>query len=496
MRLLALYCPGCGAPLERPPDQTLVCSYCGALLVVAADSITEEKVAPEPASPLPARLSQYQAGRFELSLLDQQVPGSEPEWFRPFDLGDGRFALVYLRLVEAAAPDPEQAFVTLARSLGADADPGLAAYEMLEHLVGTGFRGRVETAVLLFDPSSSSVLGYNAGCSGRILWVSQEEGRTIDTGRAYEPLHAKMLRESRDYFSNAPRLYLAGDDLVVAVSAAYTALGALSNSLNENLGEHPLRVVTLAKNAFWKEHDPKPRSHLRVAAVRVMPVQPAVDGHPAVVELVSGQYETALIQAMGDFVKLLPLHDDRAVLVWLSLPGGAVDPERGEKACEAVLALLDRRDYGDNENPRRAGREALEAIAAEDALCLAVIQFFHRYHRVKYYRKGWKQAVALGHRGVGSNDSIQQFDEGGEATVSPGCRLFFPGALDYPGSASRGEDLARLWRGGKSSALYRALVSHWRTKRSAPALEKLALAVLGDGGVPEGLALVSNRATD
>ncbi|MCA9795618.1 MAG: zinc ribbon domain-containing protein [Candidatus Eremiobacteraeota bacterium] len=514
MRLHALYCPGCGAPINPGDDHQVTCSYCGSVLVVQRFSVRQTSPGTpneQVQSPLPAELSQMVTGRFELSLLDQVVPGAGPEWFRPLELDQGRFALAYLRLVDAdgqsLARPSEDAFAVLTASLQEDSDPGLAAFLLLEHLVNQGFRERVETAILLFEPARSSVVTYNAGCPGCLLWVSQEEGRTVDLGRAYDALAARMLRETRDYFSNSSRLEMAADDLVVLVSAGYAgrgggayagALGALSRSLNEHLGEHPLRVVTLAKNAFWKERAPAvqdqlPHSHLRVAAVRTLAATPLTQ-ELAAFTVEAAPFEVALLRGPGDQALLHELHGNRAVLIWLAHPEG-VSPDSLGLVTEAVLAVLDRPDHGDNENPRRAGREALAALGGQ-GWRLAVIQLLKTYERVKYFRHGWAQPLSLGPRGLATAEGMQQFDEGGQATVRPGHRLFFPGGLPLQGPAAKAEELAKVWPGGKCSALYQALVAHWRTRRGAPALARLGQAALGDGATSvqlEGMALVTNQ---
>ena len=82
----------------------------------------------------------------------------------------------------------------------------------------------------MFEPDSSSVLTYNAGCPGCLLWVSLEEGRTIDTGRSYPTLQPKMLREQRDYFSNANRIRMTADDILVLCSASFDLLKAVSDA--------------------------------------------------------------------------------------------------------------------------------------------------------------------------------------------------------------------------------------------------------------------------
>jgi hypothetical protein len=92
---------------------------------------------------------------------------------------------------------------------------------------------------------------------------------------------------------------------------------------------------------------------------------------------------------------------------------------------------------------------------------------------------------------------MQQFDEGGEATVHEGARLFFPGALPYDGQRAQAAQLATVWPGGKASRLYGALGAHWKTKKSAPALEALALAAVSDqpGAPVVGLAVVTGAPT-
>jgi hypothetical protein len=75
---------------------------------------------------------------------------------------------------------------------------------------------------------------------------------------------------------------------------------------------------------------------------------------------------------------------------------------------------------------------------------------------------------------------MQQFDEGGEATVHEGSRLFFPGELVYEGQHSAAESFATLWRGGKASRLYEALTAHWKTRKTEKALLQLALAAVSD----------------
>jgi len=52
-----------------------------------------------------------------------------------------------------------------------------------------------------------------------------------------------------------------------------------------------------------------------------------------------------------DAVEILPLHNQRWVLVWLSGDGLEIEPGALQQVRERVLEILDRPDYGDNENP-------------------------------------------------------------------------------------------------------------------------------------------------
>ncbi|MCP2821122.1 hypothetical protein NK918_24520, partial [Salmonella enterica subsp. enterica serovar Typhimurium] len=83
-----------------------------------------------------------------------------------------------------------------------------------------------------------------------------------------------------------------------------------------------------------------------------------------------------------------------------------------------------------------------------DDVRMAVIQLFDQHERVKYWRHGWKQPLALGPRGLRSDGGMQQFDDGGEVTVNEGSRLFFPGALEFEGQHAQASEFARVWRGG------------------------------------------------
>lgn len=527
MRIQAPHCPSCGAPIDVPEGAARVtCSYCSSSLVIEAERIStrKPKAALAPAteddeSPYPepdATLWAKVYPRFELSVIEQRIPNTVPEWFAGLELADERFAFISLRVVDREGrplPHPlDAAFEALRSSLEADGDPGLAANLALEQLCQKPFDHRLECAVVLFEPRHMRVTTYAAGAQGGLLWASSEEGRSVSIEGHTGALERKMLREASDHFSNGRPVSLAAGDLVLVASAGYLGRGArgysegprvLQEVASAQLGEEPLRVVTLAKNGFWAEFQKQRRSvnapvgDVRVAAVRAVspPLASALPEGLAARTFRTRRFELSALTQPGDALAMVPLHSERQALVWLSPVSGALPEDALAKAVAAVKAMLDG-ETGDNENPRRAGRDALEALALPpDTVRLAVIQLFDAYERVKYFRHGWKQPLALGPRGL-RGDSMQQFDEGGEATVHEGSRLFFPGALTYEGQHHDAQQFATAWRGGKASRLYAALSAHWKTKKTERALLQLALAAVSDeeNASLGGLALVTGVA--
>ena len=235
--------------------------------------------------------------------------------------------------------------------------------------------------------------------------------------------------------------------------------------------------------------------NVSVAAVRAVlpPVVEKLASGPTTEVIQTRKFEVALMRGSRDVVRHLPLFSNRHVVVWLSPAEGSLSSSQADAACQAVLDVLGVENHGDNEDPRLAGRQALAAMRATPAqVRVAVIQLFDEWERVKYFRAGWKQPIELGGRGL-SGDGQQQYDEGGDATVHKGSRLFFPGSLELEGQHAQADSLARVWFGGKASLLYEALVNHWKTKKSDKALEKLALAACGDrpGSPIQGLGLVT-----
>lgn len=495
-----LHCPACGAPVKGGEEKSLTtCEFCDCTLLISGRKIieqqTEDVVKGASVHTPPSALIAEEIGRFELSILEQLTADSRPDGFASLALPGERFALIFLRVTDAQAQTTDQDYQSLCDRLKASLtrheDPGLAAYELLEFLSDQLADFRLELQIVLFEPRTSSVVVYNAGGQRSIYWVSGEEGRVIDVFQSYPVLERKMLKMSRDHFSNSKPVYLSGSDLVVAVSAAYAGrgegpyadgTGALVRSLNEHLGEQPLKVVTLAKNAFWNERSPAAKEQpikgpLRVVAVRVKPGVALQEWSPESLRVVAGeQFEIACRAPAEDFLEMVPLHKNREVFLWFC--GRDFTPDDYELGKRAVIDLLDRPDYGDNENPRRAGREAAQAIGHEGRFL--VVLLLNEYGRTKWYRHCWAQPLGVGPRGLGDPPSAQCFDEGGEATVPEGARQFFPGSLPFYTKPARAEDLAQAWYGGKASALYQALFCHWRTPGTARALARFLQAAESD----------------
>jgi LSD1 subclass zinc finger protein len=529
MRIQAPHCPACGAPLDVPLGAPRVtCGYCNTSLVIEEERVStrrqrpeaprpgteedDEQPYPEPDATLWAKVFP----RFELSIIEQKIPQAVPEHFAGLELGEERFAFISLRVVDKdgkpLAHDVSGAFEALRGSLEEDGDPGLAANLALEALCQRPFDHRLECAIALFEPRHMRVVTYAAGVSSGLLWASGEEGRTLSIDGHRGPLERKMLREAADHFSNGRVIHLAAGDLILIPSAGFMGRGArgysegarvLHDVANAQLGEEPLRVVTLAKNAFWVEFQRHRRSvtapvgDVRVAAIRAIAPRlvSALPTDVAPRTLRTRRFELSVLSRQVDAVELVPLHSDRHVLVWLSPVKGGLPEGALQATLATVKAVLDG-ETGDNENPRQAGRDALAALEQSglprDAVRLCLIQCFDAYKRVKYFRHLWKQPLSLGQRGV-RGDGMQQFDEGGEATVDEGHRLFFPGELVYENQHSVAESLATVWRGGKASRLYEALSVHWKTRKTEKALVQLAHAALSDEpkGSVGGLALVT-----
>jgi hypothetical protein len=457
----------------------------------------------------PSRLSQNRTGRFEMSWLHQQIVQPEMDVLHFAPLGEHHSALIYLRRTDSNERTQPGVLPleTILENLQAYRDPGLAAHQGLEWLCQQpqGFAGRLECAICLFDEQRSRVTVYSAGCRDTIYWVSNEQASVTDLAGYQGPLERKMLAEERDNFSNQKPCELAALDSVVIVSAGYAGRGdgpyasgtsVLVQELRELLGEDPLRLVTLAKNAFWQKRSPAayesdPSNSLHVVAVQARPKSPSADATSfPLVSLGTATFELAAFSGPDDFLELLPLHDQRQVLVWASNDGLPWTAEQSNLVRQSVLEVLDRPQHGDNENPRVAGRLAQQRVPLTR---LVLIQCFDRYRRVKYYRAGQPHPIFLAARQGQNGSSIMAYDEGGEVTLEAGARLLFLSS-QVSGQPLSINDLAAVWPGGKASLLHLTLAKLWTTPPSPAALQKVLGAAAGDGVRSEpGCFLVTSR---
>ncbi|MFN8613830.1 MAG: hypothetical protein U0931_40225 [Vulcanimicrobiota bacterium] len=507
--LRAFYCPCCGARLDPPDRRVVACAYCDASLQAEPEFISDVPRSQSPAREYPSRLSQHRTGRFEMSWLHQRVVEDEKDCLHFAALGPRHSALIYLRRTDASGKT--QAGVLplqpLLENLEAYRDPGLAAHQALDWLCqqAQGFSGRLECAICLFDEERSRVTVYAAGCRDTIYWISNEQASVLDIAGYQDALERKMLAEERDNFSNQRPCELAAMDAVVMVSAGFAGRGdgpyangssVLVHELRELLGEDPLRLVTLAKNAFWEKRSPaayesEPTNSLHVVAVQARPKIPAQETAAfSLQSLGTAAFELSIFSGADDFLELLPLHDQRQVLVWASNDGLPWTAEQSSLLRQSMLEVLDRPQHGDNENPRVAGRLAQERVSLTQ---LVVIQCFDRYRRVKYYRAGQPHPIFLAPRQGQHGSNIMAYDEGGEVTLEVGARLLF---LHVPlqGQPLNMLDLAGTWPGGKSSLLHLCLTKLWTTPPGQAALQKVLAACSGDGIRPvPGCFLVSSR---
>jgi len=176
------------------------------------------------------------------------------------------------------------------------------------------------------------VISYSAGVTHGLMWASGEEGRALRLDGHHAALERKMLREASDHFSNATPIHLATKDLILIPSAGFMGRGARGHSegprvlgevANAQLGEEPLRVVTLAKNAFWAEFQKHRRSatapvgDVRLAAIRALSPPLATSLAPEVSPRTfrTRRFELSVLARPEDATVLVPLRDDRQVLL-------------------------------------------------------------------------------------------------------------------------------------------------------------------------------------
>ena len=487
-----------------PTGHELVCEYCETVLWVEPSEIrslprpaeTPSEVFEEP----PVRLWQQSTPRVEVSLIEQLVPEAPPEVFRAEPMPEERLALLYLRIVDHDGKPvrswdlPEEAVLASLREHG---DPGLAANAGLQWLVDRpqGFPHRLQIVVALFDPARAGLVSYTAGCPEALVWLDCENASIATLSAQSQGLDRKMLRGRGDaYFENCRPVLLGPGDALVLLSPGVLGDSACAvfEVLREVLGEDPLRVVTLAKNAFWEKGRRPPVGPVRVAALQPVAAPLAALPPSRLVQFGTARFQLDLWANPLDALEILPLHGERWVLVWASGDGLEIPPETLSQVRSRVLEVLDRRDHGDNENPRVAGRYALEGLN----LRLTLVLLVDRYARAHYFTSGWGGAIYLGPRGNGARGgSLQAYDQGGSATLDPGSRLLLLGRLPFARDVHNADSVAEQWPGGKTSRLFALLGEHWKTPPGDRALGLLAQAALSDrpGISPEGMGLVTGK---
>jgi hypothetical protein len=532
MELIVHRCPQCGAPVTVPVarDQAIRCEHCGCSLRLEAPA------APKP-SPPPARtrreeepaflprgeaaLCALTLGRFEVALLRQAIRDDPVEAMVFLPLEKDRAAISFLRVVDKerggeplAAPMDALADAA-AESLRAQGDPGLAVKAALRALDASKAPGFLEAYVAVLDSRRSDVVSLNAGCSGALLHASVEEARTINPTFDRGCLDRRALRGAPDAFANGQPLLLAAGDAVLLTSAGLTGDGrgwahgqrSTFDAVEKNWGANAPELALAIKDSFWEQHA---RSHgrakppcgdLLAIAVRVRANAEIVPATPLerfpIQRLVTPTFELALAPRPDAFFHWTPLHSERHGLLWIEgLPEGD-NAAILEKAKKAVLSLLEG-NTGDNENPRRAGREALVAMGlAKDArVRMLVLEMNDRHSAVRFFTRGWRPGFGLSPRSE-RGGSLQHFDEGGHTWLKPGGRFVFPGELPITREITDEQQLATLWRGGKASSLYALAREHEEQRGSEAFLRALAGAARIDvPGVALGGIGVVTRTTD
>lgn len=476
--------------------------------------------------PMAEELVQLVAPRFEMCLLEQS--SDDPlELFRWIELPGERFAVVCMHCTDddgAWVPtDFEPLLEIIEESLADDSDPGLAANLALEELFARPDPKRPADlrlccALVVFDPARHRARTFAAGYGETFWWVSTEEGRSIRHGGGKQALERRDLGKTGDVFSNEPDRELAASDLLVVVSAAARGFGrqhtgamrGLLDVLNTHLGEHPLRVVTLAKNRYWEDRgtdkpDPGPRP-FRWLAVR--PVLPELAGEealkPRIEPVETPSFDLAISRCEGDRMERVELppdvHGPREALVWM----GPAETDEATGAhmgllMEHVRAVLGREGHGDNEHPKAVAKSAMPAFGQAGidpaGLRFCVLHLGYQHNAVRWFCQGLNEPLCLEARGIRSDRELGWVRGGFSGYPKDGARLWFPGAMALEGEPHLAAELAQGWPGGKASRLYEALRLHWRTRRSDKVLKRFLLGALSDGAGPElaGSVLITSK---
>ncbi len=545
VQIQAPHCPVCAAPVSPAEGaEQIVCEYCDAVLLLergraaapgrpAADlRLRKGMLGSEPSGtswepvPMAEELVQHVAPRFEMCMLEQ-APEDPLELFRWIELPGERFAVVCMHCTgengDWVPTDFKALLEIMEESLADDSDPGLAANLALEELFARPDPMRPADlrlccAVVVFDPLRHRARTFAAGYGETFWWVSTEEGRSIRHGGGKPPLERRDLGKAGDVFSNDADRELAASDLLVVVSAAARGFGrqhtgamrGLLEVLNTHLGEHPLRVVTLAKNRYWEDRgaeqaDRGPRP-FRWLAVR--PVLPEPVGEdvlkPRIESVETPSFDLAIARCEGDRLERVELppdvHGPREALVWMG--PAATDEATGahmDLLMEHVRAVLGREGHGDNEHPQAVAKSAMPAFAQAGVdpagLRFFVLHLGYQHNAVRWFCQRLAQPICLEARGIRSDRELGWVRGAFSGYPRDGARLWFPGPMELQGDPHLPGELAQGWPGGKASRLYEALRLHWRTRRSDRVLTRFLLGAWSDGSGPDqaGSLLITSK---
>ncbi len=510
LELVAYHCPQCGGNVTATASaENVRCEHCGCVLRVEG----KKQEAPPPPPPRPKQPERpppfvppreptvvtRELGRFEVTLLRQSIRPDPTEAMIWVPLDEERAGIYLLRIVseQGSVVKPLQGplgelALAATKSLRERRDPGLALKAALRALDASRAPGFLGGFVAVLDSERSHVVALNAGAPGALLHASVELGSTTCPGYDHRALDRKQLRASQDAFGNEDPVLLARGDVLVVSSLG--APRSLHDALDKHWTASSLEVARAVHDAYWAErfkawdsHVP-PNGDVLVVAVRVRgnsELRPEPQASLPVKTFETKLFQVALAAGEGAFVDFRPLHSERHQLVWIE----GAPPELCAKAAESIFALFDGKS-GDNDNARRAGREAGIPGGAR----ALVLQMHDVHGKVSYWTQGWKSAFPLGTR-TDRTPTHQQFDGGGEAWPRAGGRLLFPGSIPLARNFWLLDQLPLNWTGGKASCFYELAKDHEDHATGEGFLAALACAVRRDAASAplDGIGAVTRR---